>query len=309
MTRFLLRRLAVIVPTLLAVMTLSYAIMRVVPGGPFDAEKPLSPAIRKNIEARFHHDWPMWKQYVHYLAGVATFDFGASYRYEDRTVNEIIAEGLPVSLELAATGLALAVVFGFAAGLVGALYRGKWPDKLVMATALGGLCVPNFVLAPLLVLVFALSLQWLPAARFVGPRHLVLPAIALAATYVAYIARLVRAGLIETVRLDFVRTARAKGLGELHVVGKHAMPLGMLPVVSFLGPASAGLLTGSVVIEKIFNIPGLGRYFVDAAINRDFTLAMGIVIVDASLVMLANLVVDVVYGLLDPRVRQSQVGG
>lgn len=308
MLRFVLRRLAIMIPTLFAVLTLSYVLMRAAPGGPFDQDKPLPPEIRRNIEARYHHDWPMWKQYLHYLAGVARFDFGPTYRYADRTVNEVIAEGLPVSLELAAVALALAVLFGLGAGLVGAVWRGRWPDKLLLGLSLGGMCVPNFVLAPLLVFVFALTLPWLPAARFVGLRHVVLPAVALAASYVAYIARLVRAGVVETVQLDFIRTARAKGLCEAAVVGRHALPTGLLPVVSYLGPAMVGLMTGSVVIEKIFDIPGLGRYFVDAAINRDYTLAMGIVVVDATLVLVANLAVDLVYGLLDPRVRQARAG-
>ncbi len=305
MGRFILRRILILIPTLLVIMTLSYALMRAAPGGPFDQEKPLPPAIRKNIEAKFHDDWPMWKQYLHYVAGVARFDFGPTYKYADRTVNDVIAEGLPVSLELAAVALVIALALGLGAGLIGAVFRGRWPDKLVMATALGGLCVPNFVLAPLLILVFALTFRLLPAARFVSARHVILPATALGASYVAYVARMVRAGVVETVQLDFIRTARAKGLSERVVVTRHALPLGLLPVVSYLGPAVVGLMTGSVVIEKIFGIPGLGRYFVDAAINRDYTLSMGIVIVDASLLLVANLVVDVVYGLLDPRVREG----
>lgn len=306
MLRYVLRRLVVLPPTLLVIVTVSWLLMKAAPGGPFDQEKPLPPDIRRNVEAKYHHDWPLWKQYLHYVGGVARGDLGPSYRYADRSVNEFIREGLPVSMRLAAAALVLALVVGLLAGITGAVFRGRWPDKLASAAALGGLCVPNFVLGPLLVLLFALVLPWFPAARFTSLRHVVLPAIALAAVYVAYVSRLVRAGLVETVRLDFVRTARAKGLAEWRVVGRHALPLGLMPVVSFLGPASVGLMTGSVVIEKLFNVPGLGRYFVDAAFNRDYTLAMGIVIVEAILLLVMNLVVDVVYGLLDPRIRQAQ---
>lgn len=306
MRRHLLRRVLLMLPTLLVVVTLAYVLMRLAPGGPFDQEKPLPPEIRKNIEAKFHHDWPLWKQYLHYLAGAAQGDLGPSYRYADRTVNEIIAEGLPTSLALTGAALLIAILLGFSAGIIGAVYRGRWPDRAVMGLALGGLCVPNFVLGPLLVFLFALTLQWLPAARFTGPLHVILPATALAGAYVAYVARLVRAGLAETVRLDFVRTARAKGLPERVVIVRHALPLGMLPVVSFLGPATVGLLTGGVIVEKLFNVPGLGRYFVDAALNRDYTLAMGIVIVEAVLLLVMNLAVDLLYGVLDPRARQEQ---
>jgi oligopeptide transport system permease protein len=306
MGRHVAQRVLLMVPTLLLVVTLAYVLMRLAPGGPFDQEKPLPPEIRRNIEAKFHHDWPLWKQYVHYLANVARGDLGPSYKYADRTVNEIIAEGLPASLTLAGAALLVAIVLGFAAGIVGAVFRGRWPDRLVMGLALGGLCVPNFVLGPVLVLLFALTLQWLPAARFTSPLHVLLPATALAGAYVAYVARLVRAGLAETIRLDFVRTARAKGLPESLVVIRHALPLGMLPVVSFLGPATVGLMTGGVVVEKLFNVPGLGRYFVDAALNRDYTLAMGIVIVEAVLLLVMNLVVDLLYFVLDPRVRREQ---
>jgi oligopeptide transport system permease protein len=306
MLRFILRRLLIMVPTLFVIMTLSWVLIRSAPGSALDRERPLPPEVRKNVEAHFGLDKPLWQQYAIYMGRLFHGDLGPSLTLNDRSVNEVVASGLPVSLSLAVVALVLALVLGMVAGLVGAIFRGQWPDKVLMGLAIGGLCVPNFVLAPLLVLIFALTLQWLPAARFVSLRYMWLPAISLAALYVSYVARLVRAGLIETVRLDFVRTARAKGLSEAVVIGRHALPMGLLPVVSFIGPAAVGLITGSVVIEKYFGIPGLGRYFVDAAINRDDTMALGIVLVEAALLMVANLAVDLAYGLLDPRVRQAQ---
>lgn len=306
MIRWLLRRVAGLVPTLLAVVTVAWLLMKAAPGGPFDQERKLPPEILKNLEAKYHHDWPLWKQYVHYVGNVLQGDLGPTYRYVDRTVNDVIADALPVSLLLAGCALVIALVMGLLAGVVGAVFRGKWPDRLTAGIALGGMCVPNFVLGPLLIGVFALGLQWLPAARFTSWKHLILPSMALSFIYVAYVSRLVRAGLVETLQSDWVRTARAKGLPESTVVGRHALPLGLMPVVSFLGPATVGLMTGSVVIEKLFNIPGLGRHFVDAAFNRDVTLAMGIVIVEAVLLVVMNLLVDLAYGFLDPRIRQSQ---
>lgn len=306
MTRWLLRRIAGLVPTMFVVVTVAWLLMKAAPGGPFDQERQLPPEILANLEAKYHHDWPLWKQYLHYVGNVLQGDLGPTYRYVDRSVNDVIADALPVSLLLAGFALIIAIGCGFVAGVVGAVFRGKWPDRLTAGIALGGMCVPNFVLGPLLIAVFALAFQWLPAARFTSWRHLVLPSFALSFIYIAYISRLVRAGVIETLQSDWVRTARAKGLSEATVVGKHALPLGLLPVVSFLGPATVGLMTGSVVIEKLFNIPGLGRHFVDAAFNRDITLAMGIVLVQAVLLVVMNLLVDVAYGLLDPRIRQAQ---
>lgn len=309
MIRWLIKRLLALVPTLLTVVTVAWLLMKAAPGGPFDQERKLPPEILANLEAKYHHDWPLWKQYVHYLGNVVQGDLGPTYRYVDRTVNDVIRDALPVSLLLAGCALVIAIGLGLCAGIVGAVFRGKFLDRVTAGLALGGMCVPNFVLGPLLIAVFALGLQWLPAARFTSFRHLILPSFALSFIYVAYVSRLVRAGLVETLGSDWVRTARAKGLDETTVVGRHALPLGLLPVVSFLGPATVGLMTGSVVIEKLFNIPGLGRHFVDAAFNRDVTLAMGIVLVEAVLLVLMNLVVDVVYGFLDPRIRQSQAEG
>lgn len=306
MIRWLLRRVLGLVPTMFVVVTVAWLLMKAAPGGPFDQERQLPPEILANLEAKYHLDWPLWKQYLHYVGNVLRGDLGPTYRYVDRSVNDVIVDALPVSLLLAGCALIIAIVLGFMAGVIGAVFRGKWPDRLTAGIALGGMCVPNFVLGPLLIAVFALAFQWLPAARFTSWRHMVLPSFALSFIYIAYISRLVRAGVVETLQSDWVRTARAKGLSETVVVGKHALPLGLLPVVSFLGPATVGLMTGSVVIEKLFNIPGLGRHFVDAAFNRDITLAMGIVLVQAVLLLVMNLLVDVAYGLLDPRIRQSQ---
>jgi oligopeptide transport system permease protein len=300
--RYLAGRLAGLPPILLVIVTVSFFVMRVAPGGPFDLERSLPPEVRANVEARYHLNEPLVRQYVRYLGDVARGDLGPSFRYPDRTVTELIGLGMPVSLALGACALLFALLLGGTAGILAALRRNRLVDYVTMSLALGGVSIPNFVLGPLLVLVFALGLGWLPVAGWGSWRHLVLPSVTLGVFYMAYVARLSRAGMLEVALQDFVRTARAKGLRESVVVLRHALPGAVLPVVSYLGPAAAGALTGSVVVESIFGIPGIGRYFVQSALNRDYTMVLGTVIVFSGVLVVFNLIVDLLYAWLDPRV-------
>lgn len=305
MLRYLLGRLLGFPPVLLVIVTGAFFIMRVAPGGPFDMDRALPEAVRVNVEAKYHLDEPLARQYLRYLGDVARGDFGPSFRYPDRTVNELIGLGLPVSLTLGFCALALAVLVGGTAGVLAAVRHNRFVDYLTMSLALGGVSIPNFVLGPLLVLTFALWLGWLPVAGWGTWRHLVLPAITLGAIYTAYVARLSRAGMLEVLLQDFIRTARAKGVREALVVTRHALPSAVLPVVSYLGPAAAGALTGSVVVETIFSVPGIGRYFVQSALNRDYTMVLGTVVFYSVLLIVFNLIVDCLYAYLDPRVTYS----
>ena len=305
MLRYLLGRLLAFPPVLLVIVTGSFFIMRVAPGGPFDMDRALPEAVRANVEAKYHLDEPIVRQYVRYLGDVARGDFGPSFRYPDRTVNELIGLGLPVSLTLGLCALGFAVLVGGTAGVLAAVRHNRFVDYLTMSLALGGVSIPNFVLGPLLVLTFALWLGWLPVAGWGTWRHLVLPSITLGAIYTAYVARLSRAGMLEVLLQDFIRTARAKGVREALVVTRHALPSAVLPVVSYLGPAAAGALTGSVVVETIFSVPGIGRYFVQSALNRDYTMVLGTVVFYSVLLIVFNLIVDCLYAYLDPRVTYS----
>jgi len=276
------------------------------PGGPFDDERVLPAEIEENIAAAYHLDEPLHKQFIRYLSGLVHGDLGPSYRYRDHTVGELIGTAFPVSLKLGAMAMLLALVVGVAAGSFAALRRNTLLDRSVMAVAMTGISIPIFVIAPLLVLLLAVRLQWLPAgwSGNVGATKFVLPVIALALPQIAYIARLTRASMIDVLASDFVRTARAQGLGTTAVVRYHALKPALLPVLSYMGPAAAAILTGSVVVEEIFGIPGLGQFFVRGALNRDYTLVLGIVVFYAALVVLLNLVVDILYGVIDPRIRQ-----
>ncbi len=306
MSGYLLRRLLISVPTLLVIITIAFFMMRVAPGGPFDQERALPPEIERNMLAAYNLDAPLVVQYWDYLKGVLHGDFGPSFKYRDFTVAELLLSGFPASLKVGGLAIALAVVIGITLGTIAALRQNSGIDYAVMATAMTGITIPNFVMAPLLALVLGVYLGWLPVAGWGGgaPRFLILPVIALALPQIAYIARLTRGSMIETLSANFVRTARAKGLREQIVVVRHALKGALLPVVSYLGPAAAQVMTGSVVIETIFGIPGIGRYFVQGALNRDYTLVMGTVIVYAVLIIALNLVVDLLYGLLDPKVKQ-----
>ena len=311
MLRLILRRLLESIPTLLILIAVTFFMMRMAPGGPFDSEKRLAPEIEANLRAAYHLDEPLWQQFGRYLWNLAQGDFGPSFQYRDRTVTELIAGGFPVSLQLGGFAMLIAVIGGVALGSLAALRQNKATDYSTMAVAMTGISVPNFVLAPLLVLVFAVSLGWLPAGGLGelgfwqgGWRNLVLPVITLALTQVAYIARLTRGSMIEVLRSNYIRTARAQGLSTTTILLRHALKPALIPVVSYLGPATAGLITGSVVIEQIFGLPGLGRYFVTGALNRDYTLVLGIVVFYGALIILFNFLVDLIYGWLDPRSRE-----
>ncbi|MFW2441016.1 MAG: oligopeptide ABC transporter permease OppB [Arenicellales bacterium] len=305
MLRYTLRRFLGAWPTLLILMTMAFFMMRAAPGGPFDTEKTLAPEIQANLDKKYHLDEPLIKQYGRYLYDLAHGDFGPSFQYKDYSVNELIATGFPVSLRLGGTAIILAFFIGSLLGTIAALRQNTAIDYSVMATAMTGISIPNFVLAPLMILLFAVNLQWLPAGGWNDGafKNTILPIIALTLPYVAYISRLMRSSMIEVLRSNPIRTARAKGLPEHTVILRHAMKPALLPVISFLGPATAGIITGSVVIEQIFGIPGLGRYFVQGALNRDYTLVMGVVVFYGVLIIVFNIIVDVVYALLDPKVR------
>ena len=307
MLAFALRRLLAAIPTLFFVILIAFLMVHAAPGGPFDSERALPPEVEANVAAAYRLDEPLPAQFVRYLGGVVTGDFGPSYRYRDYTVAELIARALPVSVLLGGLAMILALAFGIAAGSAAALYRGSWLDRGIMASTMVGISIPVFVVAPLFVLLFAVTLRWLPAgwSGADGAARLVLPVVALALPQVAYIARLLRASLIDVLGRDFIRTARAAGLPMRTVLFTHALKPAMLPVLSYLGPAVASILTGSVVVEQIFGIPGLGQLFVTGALNRDYTLVLGIVIFYAALIVLMNLLVDLLYGAIDPRIRYS----
>ena len=302
---FILKRLAVSVPVLFIIVTGTFFFIRLAPGGPFDAgDKAMPPEALAAIKAHFNLDAPLHIQYFDFLKDLARGDLGPSLAQAPHRVDELIADSFPVSLELGLYALLIALTIGLGAGALAALKPNTKADHVPMGIALFGICIPNFVLGPLLVWVFALQLSWLPVSGWDEAADKVLPAITLGAVYAAYIARLTRSGMIEVLGQDFIRTARAKGLSESRVVLRHALRGGVQPVVAYLGPASANMLTGSFVVEAIFNVPGLGSYFVDAALNRDYTMIMGTVLVYASLIILFNLAVDVAQAWIDPRMRQ-----
>ncbi|MEO7386602.1 MAG: oligopeptide ABC transporter permease OppB [Gammaproteobacteria bacterium] len=311
MLRLILRRLLESIPTLLILIAVTFFMMRMAPGGPFDTEKRLAPEIEANLRAAYHLDEPLYQQFGRYLWNLARGDFGPSFQYRDRTVTELIASGFPVSLQLGGLAMLIAVLAGVSLGSLAALRQNKPADYGTMAMAMTGISVPNFVVGPLLVLVFAVYLGWLPAgglgegsAAAGGWRNLVLPVFTLALTQVAYIARLTRGSMIEVLRSNFIRTARAQGLSTGTILLRHALKPALIPVISYVGPATAGLITGSVVIETIFDLPGLGRYFVTGALNRDYTLVLWIVVFYGALIILCNFLVDLIYGWLDPRSRE-----
>jgi oligopeptide transport system permease protein len=280
-------------------------LIRAAPGGPFDRERQLLPEIEANLRATYHLDEPLYQQFGRYVWDLLHFDFGPSFQYRDYTVTELITAGFPVSLTLGSIAIAVALLVGVTAGSIAALRQNSSVDHGVMAVSMTGISIPNFVIAPLLVLVFAIYLRWLPAGGWGSGawRNLVLPVTALALPQIAYLARLTRGSMIEVLRSNFVRTARAQGLPTWAIVVKHALKPALLPVVSYLGPATAAVITGSVVVEQIFSIPGLGRYFVAGALNRDYTLVMGVVVFYGVLVVVFNFLVDIAYGWLDPKVR------
>jgi oligopeptide transport system permease protein len=303
MLRFVARRLLQIVPVLFVIITATFFMVRFVPGGPFTAEKAIPPEILKNLEAHYGLDQPLWRQYVTYLGNIVRGDFGPSFKYANRSVNEIIAQKLPVSLELGGWAMLVALGLGLPLGIFAAARQNTWLDYACSTTGMIGICVPTFVLGPVLALVFGIHLQWLNVSGWDAATDRILPGVTLGFVYAAYIMRLTRGGMLEVLNQDFIRTARAKGASEARVIFRHALRGGLLPVVSFLGPAIAGILTGSFVIETIFQIPGLGREFVNSAFNRDYLLVLGTVILYATLLIVMNLVVDVVQVWLNPKLK------
>src|SRR4051812_4577828 len=303
MFRFITSRFLQSVLALFLVITATFFMIRFVPGGPFTAEKAVTKEILQNLEAHYGLNKPLHEQYLDYLGKLLHGDLGPSFKYPNRTVNEIIADKLPVSLELGFISLAIALGLGLTLGVLAAVKRNTWIDYLCSSVAMIGICVPTFVLGPLLVLGFAIHLGWFNASGWYTPIDRVLPCLTLGCVYAAYIARLTRGGMLEILNQDFIRTARAKGASEARIIFRHSLRGGLLPVVSFLGPAIAGILTGSFVIETIFQIPGLGREFVNSAFSRDYTLILGTVILYATLIVVCNLVVDVVQVWLNPRLK------
>jgi oligopeptide transport system permease protein len=307
MVNYVLRRIAGLIPTFLAIVTISFFILRLAPGGPFDQEQSLAPAVRANLERLYGLDEPLPAQYLKYLGALARGDFGVSLRERDFTVTELIRQGLPVSVTLGLSALTLALLGGIPAGIAAALWRRRRADHGVAALSALALALPSFVVGPLLALIFGLYLHWLPVAgwQWGNLRYLVLPAITLALPVAAALARLTRASLLETLRTGFVRGARARGLGAARVLWRHALPPALLPVVSYLGPAVAFVVTGSLVVETVFALPGTGRYLVQGAIDRDYPLVMGMIVVYALLTLVLNLLVDLIHGWLDPGVRRG----
>ncbi len=305
MLAYSVKRFLIAIPTMFVVIAISFFMIRLAPGGPFDLERTLPKEIEENLRRAYNLDQPLIVQFGDYLRKILQGDFGPSFKYSDYTVNELIMGGFPVSLRIGLSAILLALFLGISLGAVAALRQNSRLDYTVMATAMTGIAIPNFVMAPLLSLIFGVYLSLLPVGGYGdgGIRYLLLPTISLALPQVAYIARLTRASLIEVLRQNYIRTARAKGIGERLVLVRHALKGALMPVVSYLGPATANIITGSVVIEQIFGIPGIGRYFVQGALNRDYTLVMGVVIFFALLIIVLNLIVDLVYGLLDPKVR------
>ena len=306
MTRYIIRRFLGLFPTLLVIITISFFIIRIAPGGPFDAEKALPKQIMENIEKKYHLDEPLVKQYARYMISVIRGDLGPSYRYKDQDVNYYIGKSLPNSLILGSIAMTISLFLGITAGMISALRQNTWIDYLVMSVAIIGITIPLFVIGPVLVYIFAMKLGWLPTSGWITGRFgwvtLIMPVITLSADKFAYIARLSRASFLEILRSDYIRTAKAKGLKTSTILVRHVLKGGLLPVVSYLGPAFSSVLTGSIVVETVFRVPGLGKFFVQSALNRDYTLILGTVVVYSVILIVMNFIVDIIYAYLDPRI-------
>ena len=302
---FILRRFLIAIPVMFLIIAMAFFMMRIAPGGPFTSERKLPPEIEANMLAAYDLDKPLHIQFLKYVNGVLHGDFGPSYKYKDFSVNELIARGAPVSMKIGLLAMFLAFTVGVTLGTLAALNQNSAIDYTVMGLAMTGITIPNFVVAPLLTLFFGVYWHLLPVAGWNDGawNHMILPVFALSLPYIAYISRLTRGGMIEVLRSNYVRTARAKGLSEFVVVRRHAMRAGLMPLVSFIAPATAGIVGGSVVIEQIFNLPGIGRYFIIGALQRDYTLVMGVVILYAGLIITLNIIADVVYAVLDPKIK------
>ena len=306
MLGFILKRLCVAIPTLLLLIILSFLLMYSAPGGPFTSERPLPPEVLANIEAKYGLDEPLWKQIWNYTSGIIFhFDFGPSFRYKDRSVNDIIAQGFPVTLTYGAWSFLVAVIIGCFLGVIAAIKQNSWLDYLAIGISIGAQVLPNFVLAPILVLFFTLLLGWLPGGGWNGGQwqYVIMPVIALSTSYMASIARLMRSSMLEVLNSNFIRTAKAKGLPLQLIIFKHALKPSLLPVISFLGPAFVGMITGSVVVDLFFSTGGIGLHFVNGALNRDYSTIMGITILVGVLTISFNLLVDIIYAWIDPKIR------
>lgn len=305
MLKFIIKRLLEAIPTLLVLITVSFFMMRFAPGNPFSSERNLPPEVMANIEAKYGLDKPVSTQFLTYLENLAHGDLGPSFKYKDFSVNELVHQSFPVSLEIGSFAFVFAVLVGVSFGIIAALRQNTWLDYLLMASAMFGVVVPSFVLAPVLVLLFAIFLHWLPAGGWHGggASYLVLPVIGMMMYYVSAIARIMRGSMIETLNSNFIRTAKAKGLPMHYIILRHALRPAILPVVSYLGPAFVGIITGSVVIETIFGLPGIGQLFVNGAMNRDYSMVMGVTILIGALTIAFNAVVDILYAIIDPKIR------
>lgn len=305
MIKFILRRLLTVIPVLWFVATITFFVVRLAPGGPFDSERKIPEEILRNIEAKYHLDKPLLTQYMIYMKDLARGDLGPSFRYASRSVNEIILETFPVSLKVGLAGLLYALVIGVFSGIIAASKPNSTRDYLPMGISLLGICLPSFVIGPILMLVFSIELGWFRVSGLESATDIILPAVTLGTVFAAYFSRLTRAGLMDIVKQDFIRTAKAKGLSGKAIMLRHTLKGGLIPATSFLGPAATAMLTGSLVVETIFNIPGLGRFFVQSALNRDYTLVMGTVLFLAAIILLMNLIVDIIVAYLDPRVSHE----
>lgn len=306
MTRYVFRRLGGAIIILWVIITVTFALMHAIPGGPFTTEKKLPPQVKASIEAKYHLDDPVWKQYGDYLGGVITGDLGPSYKYEGRSVNDIISDAFPISAQLGLLSLMVAVVGGIAAGAISAMRPNGIVDYVVTILSTIGISVPTFIIGAVLVYVVGFELGWFPVALWRGPSYMVLPVLTLAAQPMAFIARLTRSGLLDVYQQEYIRTARAKGLSSWTILTRHALGNAILPVITYLGPLAASLLTGSFIVETIFAIPGLGQYFVTSIYNRDYTVILGITIFYSALVVFLNILVDMIYPLIDPRVTTEE---
>ena len=309
MLNFVFRRVLAAIPVLFVVILVTFVLVRMAPGGPFDEERNVPAQVLENLNKRYHLDDPVHVQFFTYVGNLLQGDFGPSYKYPNRTVTEIIASGVPVTIELGIYALLFAMLFGAAAGIIAALKPNTWQDYTPMSLAMIGICVPSFVMGPILILIFGIWLNWLPVSGWgYATYDKLIPSITLGSTYAAYISRLTRGGMLEVLSQDYIRTARAKGLPEWRVIIFHAFRGGITPVVAFLGPAAAGLLSGSFVVETIFQIPGIGRFFLQAAFNRDYTMILGTTIFFAGLIIVFNLITDIIMVWLNPKLRQDSFG-
>ncbi|MGF1683788.1 oligopeptide ABC transporter permease OppB [Photobacterium minamisatsumaniensis] len=305
MIKFIAKRIFEAIPTLLVLITISFFLMRFAPGNPFTTERPLPPEVMANIEAKYGLDKPVFEQYTTYLGNIVQGDFGPSFKYKDFTVNELVFNALPVSAKIGFFAFIFALVMGVTVGTIAALKQNSWIDYTIMSTAMAGVVMPSFILAPILIYIFSINLGWLPAGGWNDGsiKYMLLPMIGMSLLYVATFARITRGSMIETLNSNFIRTARAKGLSYPHIILKHALKPAMLPVVSYMGPAFVGIITGSVVIETIFGLPGIGKLFVNAAFNRDYSLVLGITILIGTLTIMFNAIVDIVLAYIDPKIR------